>query len=187
MLSKKNFTETLLFAALVPALPAAATQGDVLAAGTVYQAATYINYPPYGTHPSFYGNPPDQVVDINIGENSFDDDGMPLFAPEDGMVRVVYDNTNAWGYALEWENAAGTERLFMAHLKVIMVSGAVLAGEQIGAIGGTGGWKPHLHIESSQGWVELSGRKVVPPINPDGHGEFYRSTGPLTAVLETAW
>ena len=179
---------------LTAASPAAASQGDVLAAGTVYQAATYIDHPKYGTHPSFYGNPPEQVVDINIGTNSFDDDGLPVFAPEDGTVRVVYDNTNAWGYAVEWENTAGTERLFMAHLKSIFVQGAVLSGEQIGEIGGTGGWKPHLHIESSQGWVELSGRKVVPLVNPKEHGAFYLSKGPLAAEnrtfftpLHTAW
>ncbi len=176
---------------LTAACPAAASQGDVLAAGTVYQAATYINHPKYGTHPSYYGNSPELVVDINIGTSSFDDYGRPLFAPEDGTVRVMYDNTNAWGYAIEWENLAGTERLFMAHLKSIFVRGAVLAGEQIGEIGGTGGWKPHLHIESSQGWLELSGRKLVPPINPEGHGAFYLSKGPLVtenrSALQTAW
>ncbi|CAK8717392.1 hypothetical protein GCAAIG_06820 [Candidatus Electronema halotolerans] len=176
---------------LLIAASAQASQGDVLAAGTIYQAATYIDHPKYGTHPSYYGNPPEQVVDINIGTNSFDDYGMLLFAPEDGTVRVVYDNTNAWGYAIEWENMAGTERLFMAHLKSIFVMGAVLAGEQIGEIGGTGGWKPHLHIESSQGWLELSGRTIVPPVNPEGHGAFYLSKGPLVtenrSALQTAW
>jgi murein DD-endopeptidase MepM/ murein hydrolase activator NlpD len=164
---------------LLIAASAQASQGDVFAEGILYQAATYINHPKYGTHPSFYGNPPEQVVDVNIGASSFDDDGMALFAPEDGTVRVVHDNTNAWGYAIEWENETGTERLFMAHLKSIFVRGAVLAGEQIGEIGGTGGWKPHLHIESSQGWLELSGRTVLPPVNPEGHGAFYLSNGPL--------
>ena len=177
----KGFAEIIFFCLFLLVTPSAqASQGDVFAQGTVYQAATYINHPKYGTHPSFYGNPPGQVVDINIGQNSFDDYGMPIFAPEDGSVRVIYHNTNKWGYAIEWQNLTGTERLFMAHLKTIIVSGAVLAGEEIGEIGGTGGWKPHLHIESSQGWVELSGHKIVPPINPQGHGAFYQSKGPLS-------
>ncbi|MCI5145690.1 MAG: hypothetical protein D3923_09195, partial [Candidatus Electrothrix sp. AR3] len=58
-------------------------------------------------------------------------------------------------------------------------------GEKIGELGGTGGWNPHLHIESSMGWVELSGREVHPPINPQGNGIVYISNGPVTDdVLE---
>uniref|UniRef100_UPI004056B8EB M23 family metallopeptidase n=1 Tax=Candidatus Electronema sp. TaxID=2698783 RepID=UPI004056B8EB len=157
---------------------AQATQGHVLGKGMVYQAATYIRHPQFGTHPSYYGCRPEQVVDINIGANSHDDEGMPLFAPEDGTVRIVHRNTNAWGHSLEWRNLAGTERLFLAHLKNIWAVGAVRAGQQIAEIGGTGGWKPHLHIESSRGWLELSGSIVAPPVNPYGNGMFFVSNGP---------
>lgn len=158
---------------------AQATQGHVLAKGVVYQAATYIHHPQFGTHPSYYGCRPEQVVDINIGANSNDDEGMPLFAPEDGTVRIVHRNTDAWGWSIEWRNLAGTERLFLAHLKNIWAVGAVRAGQQIAEIGGTGGWKPHLHIESSRGWLELSGSIVVPPVNPFGNGMFFVSNGPM--------
>ena len=164
--------------------PVHATQGHVLAKGMVYQAATYMHHPRFGTHPSYYGNRPGQVVDINIGASSHDDEGMPLFAPEDGIVRIVHRNTNAWGHSLEWRNLAGTERLFLAHLKSIWAIGAVRAGEQIAEIGGTGGWRPHLHIESSRGWLELSGRIVVPPINPYGNGMFFVSNGPAVKRYE---
>jgi murein DD-endopeptidase MepM/ murein hydrolase activator NlpD len=167
-----------LSAAAIFSSPAQATRGNVLAKGIVYQAATYISHPRYGTHPSYYGNPPEQVVDINIGTNSDDDYGMPLFAPEDGTVTVIHRNSNAWGYSLEWRNRAGTERLFMAHLKCIVQVGSVLAGQKIAEIGGTGGWKPHLHIESSKGWLALSGCIVRPPVNPYGNGTLHVSNGP---------
>jgi hypothetical protein len=168
------------FLALLTAWPlyVHATPGHVLAKGVVYQAATYIQHPRFGTHSSYYGCLPEQVVDINIGANSHDDEGMPLFAPEDGTVRIIHHNTNAWGYSLEWRNLAGTERLFLAHLKNIWAVGAVRAGQQIADIGGTGGWKPHLHIESSRCWLELSGSIVVPPVNPYGNGMFFVSSGP---------
>jgi len=160
---------------------AQATQGHVLAKGVAYQAATYIQHPHFGTHSSYYGNRPEQVVDINIGADSHDDEGMPLFAPEDGTVRIVHRNTNAWGYSLEWRNRAGTERLFLAHLKHVWAVGTVLAGQEIAEIGGTGGWRPHLHIESSRGWLELSGSIVSPPVNPWGNGMFFVSSGPAPA------
>jgi hypothetical protein len=163
---------------LLLAVPAQATQGHVLAKGIIYQAATYINHPRFGTHPSYYGNRPEQVADINIGSTSGDDDGMPLFAPEDGTVVMIHHNTNAWGYSIEWRNLAGTERLFMAHLKSVAVMGAVRAGEKIAEIGGTGGWHPHLHIESATGWLVLSGSILQPPINPYGNGMLYVSNGP---------
>jgi hypothetical protein len=164
-----------------PCSSAQATQGHVLAKGLVYQAATYMRHPQFGTHPSYYGCRPEQVVDINIGAHSHDDEGMPLFAPEDGTVRIVHRNTNAWGHSLEWRNLAGTERLFLAHLKNIWAIGAVRAGERIAEIGGTGGWKPHLHIESSRGWLELSGSIVAPPVNPYGNGMFFVSNGPANS------
>jgi hypothetical protein len=168
----------MLLFLLLPAALAEATQGHVLSLGVVYQAATYINHPQYGTHPSYYGVRPEQTTDINIGTNSYDDYGMPLFAPEDGSVAIIHCNTNAWGYSIEWRSRSGAERLFMAHLKRITLIGFVRAGQQIAEIGGTGGWKPHLHIESSKGWLELSGRILQPPINPYGNGMFYVSNGP---------
>lgn len=163
---------------LLLASPAEATQGNVFAKGVVYQAATYVGHPKYGTHPSYYGNSPEQVADINIGEDSGDDEGTPLFAPEDGAVTIIHNNTDSWGYSIEWRNAAGTERLFLAHLKCIITVGSVQAGEKIGEIGGTGGWNPHLHIESAAGWVVLSGRELRPPVNPHGNGMLYVSNGP---------
>ncbi|CAK8718690.1 MAG: Peptidase family M23 [Candidatus Electronema aureum] len=176
----------LLPCLLLLATPAHATQGNVLAKGIIYQAATYINHPQFGTHPSYYGNRPEQVVDINIGPSSADDEGMPLFAPEDGSVTIIHYNTNRWGYSLEWRNRSNTERIFFAHLKSIKVIGAVRAGQQIAEIGSTGGWKPHLHIESSQGWLELSGRILQPPINPYGNGMFFASNGPVPAARPLA-
>ncbi len=177
----------LIFPLILPLLlpcPARATQGHVLAKGLVYQAATYMQHPRFGTHSSYYGCRPEQVVDINIGANSHDDEGMPLFAPEDGTVRIIHRNTDAWGHSLEWRNLAGTERLFLAHLKNIWAVGAVRAGQQIAEIGGTGGWKPHLHIESSRGWLELSGSIVAPPVNPYGNGMFFVSNGPAGSKPE---
>ena len=177
------FLFTLILLIAVP-LSALASQGHLLAKGMIYQAATYMQHPRFGTHPSYYGNRPEQVVDINIGANSRDDEGMPLYAPEDGMVRVIHHNTNAWGLSLEWCNVSGTERLFLAHLKSIWAVGAVRAGELIAEIGGTGGWRPHLHIESSQGWLELSGSIIVPPVNPSGNGMFFVSNGPASSSPE---
>lgn len=172
---------------LLAAWPSAAhaTQGHVLAKGVVYQAATYIQHPRFGTHSSYYGCRPEQVVDINIGAESHDDEGMPLFAPEDGTVRIIHHNTNGWGHSLEWRNTAGTERLFLAHLKTVWAVGAVRAGQQIAEIGGTGGWKPHLHIESSRCWLELSGSLVLPPVNPYGNGMFFVSNGPAHSHPDT--
>ncbi|WP_417914225.1 M23 family metallopeptidase [Candidatus Electronema sp. JM] len=172
----------LLSALFLLAAPAEATQGNILAKGLVYQAATYIGHPKYGTHPSYYGNRPEQVVDINIGAGSDDDEGLPLFAPEDGNVAIIHRNTDAWGYSLEWRKQDGGERLFLAHLKKIVRAGAVRAGEKIAELGGTGGWKPHLHIESAIGWLELSGGIVIPPVNPSGNGMFVVSNGPADTM-----
>jgi hypothetical protein len=171
---------------LLIAAQAGATEGHVLAKGTVFNAATYVGHPKYGTHPSYYGNSPEQVADINIGEGSWDDDGTPLFAPEDGIVTIIHYNTDNWGHSIEWRNAAGTERLFLAHLRRINAVGLVHSGEEIGEIGGTGGWNPHLHLESASGWIVLSGRELRPPVNPRGNGQLYVSNGPLPADKDDA-
>ncbi|MCI5147213.1 MAG: hypothetical protein D3923_17225, partial [Candidatus Electrothrix sp. AR3] len=70
--------------------PAQATEGHVFAKGIVFNAATYLYHSKYGTHSSYYGNRPEQVVDINIGILSSDDEGIPLFAPEDGRITPIH-------------------------------------------------------------------------------------------------
>ncbi|WP_417908944.1 peptidoglycan DD-metalloendopeptidase family protein [Candidatus Electronema sp. PJ] len=173
---------SLLVLAVGWSIPAMATEGDVFAKGTKYNVATYDKTNPLGggvNHPSKYKHSYLMPVDINIGSGD-KDAGTILYAPEDGTVTKIYNNTNAWGYAIEWSNKSGSEKLFLAHLQEITKEGDVDAGDEIGKLGGTGGWSPHLHIESSKGWLELSGKKIHPPLNPPGNGDLYISKGPLS-------
>jgi hypothetical protein len=155
-----------------------ATEGDVFAKGTKYKAATYdfTNSCCKGkNHPSRFGHPYSMVADINVEPT---DCNLPLYAPEDGTV-TIDSSTGGWGKSIMWTN--GAETLFLAHLNNFGATGSVDSGKIIGYLGSTGiGTGCHLHIESSLGWLELSGKIVVPTLNPPGNGKQYTSKGPIS-------
>lgn len=150
---------------------ACASIGDIYARGTIYNAATY------STHPSYFGHADKlNVVDINVGSGAYDCN-FPLYAPESGgTVTRKYSNHSGWGNAIIWEK--GSESLFLAHLNAFGKDGSVNSGDVIGYVGNTGvGEYCHLHIESNQGRLVLSGRQVVPEYWYNGPP--YTSTGPV--------
>lgn len=147
-----------------------ATDGDVYAKGTVYNAATYVS------HPSYFGHSDKlNVVDLNVGSGSADCN-LPLYAPEEGgTVRIIYTNDAGWGNAITWTK--GSESLFLAHLSGFGDTGSVDGGI-IGYVGTTGDSSScHLHIESNQGRLLLSGNMIIPEYWYNGPA--YTSGGPI--------
>jgi uncharacterized protein (TIGR02145 family)/uncharacterized repeat protein (TIGR02543 family) len=152
-----------------------ATQGDIYAKGTVYNAATYQTHPSYFKHTDKLN-----VVDLNVGSGSYDC-GMELYAPESGgVVTKRYINDSGWGNAITWEK--GSVEIFFAHLSQFGATGLVNGGDVIGYVGTTGvSTNCHLHIESNQGRLVLSGNQIVPEFWYNGPA--YTSQGPIDNTL----
>ena len=160
-----------LLVAVFSTATAEATNGGLFPDGTVYNAATYSN------HPSHWGNPSIEVVDINIGSGSADCD-FPIRAPEGGGSVTVHSTGygGGWGNSIIWTK--GSESIFMAHLEDFGATGSVAGGDIIGYIGTTGqSTGCHLHIESSQGQLVLCGQAIVPEYWYNGPA--YTSCGPI--------
>jgi Ca2+-binding RTX toxin-like protein len=154
---------------LVLAPPVAATDGDLYAAGTGYCATTYA--PGHDTPPGF--GPP---LDLNAAGG---DAGRPVLAPAAGTVRV-FSRTGIYGLSVVWRSVDGVERVHVAHLQRISVTGDVRAGRRIGLAGSSGHsfGEGHLHIARRLSRrpvpMELSGRPVRA-------GGCYVSRGPIRA------
>jgi hypothetical protein len=154
---------------LTYARPGFASTGDVYRKGTVYAASTHPNH----GRPNAQFGPP---IDLNVGSGS-DDYGMPLYAPGAGKVSVYSRGSTAFGNAIIWTSADGTERLFMGHLSAITKTGSVCSGEMMGKVGSTGQSDgPHLHMDRSvrgrSATLVLSGKPILV-------GRSYKSAGPL--------
>ncbi|MCI5159435.1 MAG: hypothetical protein D3906_13575, partial [Candidatus Electrothrix sp. AUS1_2] len=93
------FLLSLLVSAVGWSVSAKATQGDVFAKGTEYRAATYDATNPdpnvKSDHPSYYEHNYKMPVDINVssinGTPIYDDNNTPLYAPEDGTIKRIYN------------------------------------------------------------------------------------------------
>ena len=111
-----------------------ANRWSIFSAGTQYCADSYAGHPnwnDWGVANS------DWIVDINFPN----DNNAPLYAPEDGFVEIVAEETvegEGWGNSVIWRNLSGSEELHLAHLSEFGESGDVSAGEIIGRIGSTG-------------------------------------------------
>jgi Ca2+-binding RTX toxin-like protein len=155
---------------LIPAGQAGGTDGDLYAAGTSYCATTYS--PGHDTPPGF--GPP---MDLNAAGG---DAGRPVRAPADGTVRV-FSWSGIYGLSVVWRSIDGMERIHVAHLQRITVTGEVRAGEEIGLAGSTGHafGEGHLHVARRLGDrpvpMELSGRQIRA-------GACSVSRGPITAT-----
>lgn len=147
--------------------PAGATRGDLYAKGTAYCTSTYS--PGHDT-PKGFGPP----IDINASGGDF---GRPVFAPDDGTVKV-FSRTGIYGRSLVWRAADRDERIHVAHLSRFVRRGEVRAGQLIGRAGSTGHsfGEGHLHVarqvRGRPAGLELSGRHVAP-------FRCYASRGPL--------
>jgi hypothetical protein len=164
-----------------------ATAGDLYAAGTAYQAATYAG------HSNVFGGGDDWTVDINA---NLGDTGRPVFAPEAGSVAVYSEAVSGlkWGNSLIWTSTDGRERIHVAHLDAFVKTGIVESGDLIAIAGTTGNSSgSHLHVsrsvDGSAAPVVLSGNPIVPSYVYNG--TQYYSAGPLkplapsTAEVET--
>jgi len=185
ILSKKNEYDKILLSlvcciiTLLSANIAKATIGDVYAQGTIYNAATY------SSHPSYFGHSDKlNVVDLNVGSGSADCN-VPIYAPEPGgTVTKIYINNSGWGNAITWTK--GSESIFIAHLSAFENHGSVDGGEVIGYVGSTGNSTScHLHIESNQGRLVLSGDQIIPEYWYNGPP--YTSGGPSTGAGVTVF
>jgi len=85
--------------------------------------------------------------DFNLGSGS-QDEGLPVYAITDGEV-VYSKNSGAWGNLVVIYHPAYGVWTRSAHLKdvFVKVGDKIKEGVQIGTIGGTGGWSPHLHFD----------------------------------------
>lgn len=86
-----------------------------------------------------------QGIDVEAPENS----SMIAVAP--GTVSFAGNLGNVYGnyVIISSETPAGNTAIWYAHLNEIGVSegNQVEVGTEIGLVGGTGGWEPHIHIE----------------------------------------
>jgi hypothetical protein len=166
----------LMAVVLVMAAPPAAhaTGGDLYAAGTAYQAATYSG------HPNVFGGGPDWTVDINANQG---DMGRAVYAPESGSVAVYSTGYGGgWGNSIVWTSADGREKLHVAHLNDIVKTGAVSGGDLIAHAGTTGySTGDHMHVsrkyDGAAAPLVLSGHQIVPAYWYNGNQ--YYSTGPI--------
>jgi Ca2+-binding RTX toxin-like protein len=155
-------------AVLGVSVPAAATDGDLYAAGTTYCATTYS---PGHDRPRGFGPP----LDLNATGG---DAGRPVRAPADGTVRV-FSRSGIYGLSVVWRSIDGVERIHVAHLQRFIEVGKVRAGQRIGLAGSTGHavGEGHLHVARRLGDrpapMELSGRPVRA-------GACYASRGSIT-------
>jgi Ca2+-binding RTX toxin-like protein len=160
----------MVLAVLVPGGPVRGTDGDLYSEGTSYCATTYA--PGHDT-PRGFGPP----LDLNAAGG---DAGRPVRAPADGTVRV-FSRSGIFGLSVVWRSIDGMERIHVAHLQRITVTGQVRAGAQIGLAGSTGHafGEGHLHVARRLGTrpvaMELSGRSVRA-------GTCWVSKGPITAT-----
>lgn len=168
-------------------VPATATKGDFFAKGTGYDTLTY------GGHWAKCDGKP---IDINVKQAPNDeleivpvknDEGIPLYAPEDGWVEEYAANDPLFGKNIYWISDSG-EKLFLAHLKQIDKTGRVYGGQKIGELGKSGSpWplpdgryssSPHLHIERCGGDLVLSG-KIVEATDEQGEKGLFTSIGQI--------
>lgn len=158
-------------------ISAKATEGDVFAKDQSYNTVTY------SQHFAICGGKP---IDINFAN----DDGAPLYAPEDGVVEVCASIDPKFGKNIYWISDSG-EKLFLAHLKQIDKTGRVYGGQKIGELGNSGSpwwaagqwWSnSHLHIERCGGELELSGKMVKATTTQGGAGT-YTSIGQIKKLI----
>jgi Ca2+-binding RTX toxin-like protein len=161
---------TVAISALRGPTAARAAAGDVYEKGIEWCASTY---PGHGTLSGF-----GPALDLN-GKGGVNDEGWPVYAPEDGSVSIVnkVSDGNGWGNAIIWKSADGTEKIHMAHLQGFEETGNVSAGDVIGRVGHTGeATGPHLHVAAQRKGdpapVELHGEVIQA-------GECYVSKGPI--------
>jgi Ca2+-binding RTX toxin-like protein len=147
--------------------PAAATDGDVYAAGTRYCTSTYS--PGHDT-PKGFGPP----LDLNAAGGDL---GRPVRAPTAGTV-TVFSRAGIYGLSIVWRSADGMERLHVAHLSRIAARGDIRAGQLIGRGGNTGHsvGEGHLHmarqVDGRPAPLILSGTNL-------GADQCYTSAGPI--------
>lgn len=94
--------------------------------------------------------------------------GTPLYAVDNGTVCRIFNNTDAWGYAIAI-NIDG-EGVLYAHLSkiAVKVGDVVTQGQYIGDSGNTGGrttYGAHLHFEVDPTF-EFRGNSAAATINP---------------------
>jgi Ca2+-binding RTX toxin-like protein len=167
----RSLIAALALAVVVVSMPdrAGAAAGDLYEKGTEWCASTY---PGHGTLGGF--GPP---LDLN-GKGGVNDEGWPVYAPEDGSVSVHSEGFGSgWGNSIIWKSADGTEKLHLAHLQKIEETGTVSAGDMIGRVGHTGeATGPHLHVAAQRSGepaeVELMGKVIKA-------GKCYVSSGPI--------
>jgi YVTN family beta-propeller protein len=172
---------------------AAATQGDVIAAGVVYCASSYDIHGSTPWGPTSAAN----VVDLNFPGDETDG---PVFAPDTGsLTQYTIDGVNGtiFGNSVIWTSLDGRERLQLAHLAAptlpLKQTAPVRAGDPIGRIGKTGkATSEHLHVarwfDGAPAPVVLSGRQITPAFESEtsygtcaGFPESrYQSLGPST-------
>lgn len=89
--------------------------------------------------------------------------GDPVFAAGPGIVRAAGGTGTTYGLVVLIEHADGTSTMY-AHLSRVdaSIGQQVTGGQQVGAVGGTGGYAPHLHLEAKVG-VAVSNRGAQLP------------------------
>jgi 4-aminobutyrate aminotransferase-like enzyme/Ser/Thr protein kinase RdoA (MazF antagonist) len=112
--------------------------------------------------PSFAagGRETDERRTVHLGVDLFALAGTPVFAPLDGVVHIVHDNTAPQDYGpmivLRHEPQDGVVfytlygHLSRESLRMVSVSQSVAASQQIATLGTpdvNGGWTPHLHFQ----------------------------------------
>lgn len=90
-------------------------------------------------------------------------EGAPVYAGGPGVVRVAGGTGTTYGLVVLIEHGDGTSTMY-AHLSRVDVQlGQIVeGGVQIGAVGGTGGYAPHLHLEAKTG-TRISDRSAQLP------------------------
>jgi Ca2+-binding RTX toxin-like protein len=146
-------TAALLVVLLRP-LPARTTEGNIFADGIRWCASTH---PDHGTIAGF-----GPALDLN--GSGADDYRWPLYAPEDGRVRI-YSTSGPWGNSVVWTSAHRDERIHLAHLDSVEKTGSVRAGDRIGRVGNTGSSDgSHVHTSAQRGGrsagIVLGGRAI---------------------------
>ena len=135
------------------------------------------------------GNDGDEQRTVHIGADVFVAAGTPVYAPLDGVVHSVRNNTRPLDYGptiiLEHRISGGPPFFTLyGHLGVQSLTGLepgapVTRGEWIGTIGTTdvnGGWPPHLHFQIITDLLGYEGD--FPGVAPPSQREIWLSLSP---------